>query len=122
LMNVNVDEADKLDITKGKFIVTKGGEETSVKVGELDDAVRYNCHYCEDFASELADISVGSVGSPAGFSTVLVRSSKGKELFETLKGTSEDSVSKEGLTKVASIKKTKAEGKKEGDDVPPILK
>ncbi|MDY6959259.1 MAG: Coenzyme F420 hydrogenase/dehydrogenase, beta subunit C-terminal domain [Halobacteriota archaeon] len=120
LMNVNVDEADKLDITKGKFIVTKGGEEASVKVGELDDAVRNNCHYCEDFASELADISVGSVGSPAGFSTVLVRSSKGKELFETLKGASEDSVSKEGLTKVASIKKTKAEGKKEGD-VPPIL-
>ena len=121
LMDVNIDDADKLDITKGKFIVSVGEKEASCKVGELDDAVRTNCEFCGDFASELADISVGSVGSPAGFSTVIVRSNKGKELIELLKDQTDGSVNKEVLSKVASIKKTKVAEKNEGD-VPPLLK
>ena len=100
-------------------IVTKGGEETSCKVCELDDAVRNNCHFCEDFASELADMSVGSVCSPAGFSTVLVRSNNGKELFEPFKDTSEDSVSKEGH--IYKEDENRGEEREGGGKIPPIL-
>jgi coenzyme F420 hydrogenase subunit beta len=35
-----------------------------------------------DYTSELADISIGGVGSPAGRSTVLIRNEKGKDIFE----------------------------------------
>ena len=121
LMDVDIDKADKLDITKGNFIVSIGGKEVSCKVGELDDAVRTNCEFCEDFTSEMADISVGSVGSPAGFSTVIIRSKKGKEVFDMLKDSSEDSVNKDVLKKVAQIKKEKVK-EKIGGDVPPILR
>jgi len=121
LMDVDIDKADKLDITKGKFIVSIDGKEVSCKVGELDEAVRTNCEFCEDFTSELADISVGSVGSPAGFSTVIIRSGKGKEILDLLKDASMDSVNKDVLKKVAKIKKDKVKEKLEGD-VPPILK
>ena len=35
-----------------------------------------------DFTSELSDISVGSVGSKEGWSTIIVRSDKGFELVK----------------------------------------
>jgi coenzyme F420 hydrogenase subunit beta len=42
--------------------------------------VRLACKLCLDFTSELADVSVGSIGSPRGWSTVIVRSAHGEEL------------------------------------------
>ena len=44
--------------------------------------VRSNCEHCIDFASEYADISVGNVGSPKGYSTVIVRNDRAKQIFE----------------------------------------
>ena len=35
-----------------------------------------------DFTSELSDISVGSVGSEEGWSTIIVRTDKGLELLK----------------------------------------
>lgn len=44
--------------------------------------MRKNCQICMDFASEDSDISVGSVGSPKGWSTVIVRTEKGFKLLK----------------------------------------
>ena len=41
------------------------------------------CGPCFDFASELADISVGSVGSSDGWSTVLTRTDAGEKLYSS---------------------------------------
>ena len=38
------------------------------------------CSVCTDFTAELADISVGSVGSAEGWSTVITRTERGDEL------------------------------------------
>jgi coenzyme F420 hydrogenase subunit beta len=43
---------------------------------------RLSCHCCHDLTSEMADISVGSIGSPDGWNTVLIRTLVGKELFD----------------------------------------
>ena len=40
------------------------------------------CEVCMDYTSELSDLSVGSVGSPAGWSTVIARTVKGLELLQ----------------------------------------
>ncbi|RLF16446.1 MAG: coenzyme F420 hydrogenase [Thermoprotei archaeon] len=74
----------KFAITKGKFIAYSGGNDViNVPLSEVKDYVRSSCHHCQDFTAELADISVGSVGSPDGWSTVIVRSSIGEELFKS---------------------------------------
>ena len=39
--------------------------------------VRPCCHSCGDFTSEFADLSVGNVGTPDGWSTVIVRNERG---------------------------------------------
>jgi coenzyme F420 hydrogenase subunit beta len=58
--------------------------------------------------SQLADISIGSVGSPEGFSTVIVRSGRGEKLLEGLAFEPKE-VRREDILKLAAIKKKKAE-------------
>jgi coenzyme F420 hydrogenase subunit beta len=79
---VSLENARKMDINKGQFSVhTKTGERTSVPVKEVTSLAREACHVCPDLTNELADVSVGSIGSPPGWSTVLIRTEKGKEVF-----------------------------------------
>jgi coenzyme F420 hydrogenase subunit beta len=77
LLNVDLDKAEKTQIRKGKFIVVIDGKESSVPVKDLSKAVENGCLSCPDFAAKYADVSVGSVGSEAGRSTVIVRSDVG---------------------------------------------
>lgn len=53
-----------------------------IPLSEAKSCMRKNCQVCMDFTSELSDISVGSVGSPEGWSTVIVRTDKGLELLK----------------------------------------
>lgn len=53
-----------------------------IPLKEAKSCMRKNCQVCMDFTSELSDISVGSVGSPEGWSTVIVRTEKGLKLLK----------------------------------------
>jgi coenzyme F420 hydrogenase subunit beta len=107
LLKVDLDLAEKANITKGNFIVTNEGKQVSCKVSELQEAVRTGCFFCTDFTSRLADISVGSVGSPDGYSTVITRSRKGEELFRLLKDPKETSADRDEIDRLASWKERK---------------
>jgi len=76
-------------------------------VKDLIAAVRTGCHFCTDFTSELADISVGMVGSPDGYSTVIVRSQKGEGLFHLLKGRDTLPVDCDEISRMAARKQTR---------------
>jgi coenzyme F420 hydrogenase subunit beta len=85
LLNVKINDVKKTDINKGKFFVyTKSGEELAVPVKEITKLAREDCEVCFDLTSESADISLGSVGSPSNWNTVIIRTLKGNELFEKL--------------------------------------
>ena len=107
LMGVDLDKADKTQIKRGKFIVLTDGKEASCSVKDLDKAVENGCVYCDDFTSTLADISVGSVGSNDGYSTVIVRSERGNKLIENLNFTKAE-VRKEDITRLSVLKKNRA--------------
>jgi coenzyme F420-reducing hydrogenase beta subunit len=108
LLGVDLDKAEKTQIHKGKFIVTVDGKEYSEKVKELHNAIQGGCAYCNDFVGWLSDVSVGSVGSAEGYSTVIVRSEKGKKLLENADLVKGD-VNKEEIIKLAGFKKKRAE-------------
>jgi len=108
LLNVNLDQAEKTQIHKGKFIVTINGQESSVPVKDLSKAVENGCLSCPDFPAKYADVSVGSVGSEAGRSTVIVRSDVGAKLVEGL-DIKKGEVKKEEIAKLSVNKKKRAQ-------------
>jgi coenzyme F420 hydrogenase subunit beta len=108
---IKIEDMVKNDITKGKiFIHTKDGKEHVKPVKVFNDIVDDCCLLCEDFTASFADLSVGSVGSSDGWSTVIVRSKAGEELLEK--------AAKKGYVEVAEevdpevIKKTEASKEK----------
>jgi len=108
LLGVDLDKSEKTQIHKGKFIVQVDGKEYSCRVRDLTKAVEKGCGFCDDFVSGLADVSIGSVGSPDGYSTVIVRSDVGKRLLNGIDFVKED-VNKEEIIKLSALKKQNAE-------------
>ena len=72
-----------MDISGGKFIIyLDSGEDLKVPLKEVKSYARHNCHFCEDLTADYADISVGSIGSGSGWSSVITRNKKGEEIFK----------------------------------------
>jgi coenzyme F420 hydrogenase subunit beta len=79
---VSLDEVEKFDIKKGKLKLTHKGETTEIPLAETQPYVRINCQICLDFSAELADVAVGAVGTPKGWSTLIVRTKQGSTLVD----------------------------------------
>ena len=70
-------QISRMDI-KGKLELTlSDGTVQNLSLSEVDRAVRKGCHSCADFSSLDADIAAGAVGSPAGYTTLIVRTEDG---------------------------------------------
>ena len=68
----------KLDV-KGKLDITRqDGSHLTVPLTELESCIRGGCHVCTDLTSVNADISAGAIGSPAGYTTLVIRTPTGK--------------------------------------------
>jgi coenzyme F420-reducing hydrogenase beta subunit len=106
LMGIDLDAVEKTQIKKGKFIATVKGQDCAVAVKDLGAAQEHGCHFCEDLTNKLADVSVGSVGSADGFSTVIVRSQAGAKLLENLQCTKGE-INKDEVTKLSTFKKSR---------------
>ncbi len=90
----------KMDISSGKFIIyLDKGEDLNVPLKDVKSYARHNCHFCEDLTADYADISVGSIGSGSGWSSVITRNKKGEELFK--------GASKAGLIESKNLKDVK---------------
>ncbi len=77
------EEIKKMDINKGHFFIHDiNGETFDVQIKQIKKYARFGCFLCDDLTSELSDISVGSIGSEPGWSTVIVRTNKGADLFQ----------------------------------------
>ncbi len=78
VMGVDIRDAVKMNFHKGKFIVDTSKETKEVPIKEVAPLARKGCSFCQDYTSYYADISVGSVGSDDGWSTVFVRTDTGE--------------------------------------------
>jgi coenzyme F420 hydrogenase subunit beta len=119
LLKVDIEKVKKTDISKGNFSIhTNCEEKLSIPIKDITHLAREDCEVCYDLTSESADISIGSIGSPSGWNTVLIRTKKGKELFDELRKNEMITVEKlsdikpglPALEKIALSKKTKCSG------------
>ncbi len=113
---VKLKEMKKVDIKGKNFIIKKeSGDVLKIPLKEAYKYRRAGCKVCLDFSSRLSDVSVGSVGSPSGYSTVIVRSEKAKEIFESMEkdGVIETKeVDDEGLEKIRKLAQLKVKDSK----------
>ncbi len=78
-LGINLDDIKKINI-KGKMLVTTGLGTTAIPLSDIKQYTRESCTVCEDFSSELSDISVGGLGLD-GWTFTIIRTEKGEELF-----------------------------------------
>jgi len=81
-LDINLESIVKLNI-KDDFIITMtSGVTIHVPLEEIDDVARTACFACQDFSNEYADISVGGLGSPDGYTTTLLRTKLGSSVYD----------------------------------------
>lgn len=98
---VDVSKVDKFQIKSGKlFALEEGRVVYEAKLSKVKEFVRPCCHGCEDFASEYADISVGNIGTPDGWSTVIVRTQRGEDVLKAAE--------RAGLVEIKPVEEGKA--------------
>ncbi|MHC1605179.1 MAG: Coenzyme F420 hydrogenase/dehydrogenase, beta subunit C-terminal domain [Candidatus Methanofastidiosia archaeon] len=103
---VDFTNVKKMDIGGGKFdIHSVDGDIISIPLKKTRKYEHKPCHVCLDYVGELADISVGSVGTPNGYSTVFVRSKKGLEVWNSMHKRVEATSLEEGGVDIALIEK-----------------
>lgn len=84
IMGVDIRDVVKMNFHKGNFIVSTNKETKEVPIKDVAPLARKGCHYCQDYTSYYADISVGSVGSDDGWSTVFVRTATGEKYLNKI--------------------------------------
>jgi coenzyme F420 hydrogenase subunit beta len=77
--DVDLEEVGRVDVIRGKLIIQdKRGEAIFEEpIRDFHGAALKGCDECADFMGHTADISVGSVGSADGYSSVLIRTEEG---------------------------------------------
>jgi len=85
---IPLEQVGKVDVIHGKMIVEDhdGTVLVSEPVRDFHGAALKGCDECADFLGHGADISVGSVGSEDGYSSVLVRTPAGQAAFDRVRG------------------------------------
>jgi len=82
-LGVNLSAIKKMNI-KGKMLITTESEVKAIPLADVKPYVRKSCRFCNDFSSELADISVGGLGLD-GWTFAVIRTKEGEEVFEAAK-------------------------------------
>jgi coenzyme F420 hydrogenase subunit beta len=79
-LGINLNNITKINI-KGKMLVTTKSNVKAIPLMEVKEYARKSCSFCNDFSSELADISAGGLGLD-GWTFVVIRTKEGEEFFE----------------------------------------
>ncbi len=87
ILGLNIEDVVKMDFGGGKFwAYTRDGGEHNVPIAEIASLARNPCHNCCDYTSVHADISVGSVGAPDGWNSVMIRTDVGEKYINMVDG------------------------------------
>jgi coenzyme F420 hydrogenase subunit beta len=71
----------KVNVKEDFLIYLNNGKVIHIPFEEIDSIARPACLVCPDFSAEFSDISFGGLGSPEGYTTVLLRSERGKMVY-----------------------------------------
>jgi coenzyme F420 hydrogenase subunit beta len=132
ILGVNLDDIQKMNIREDFIVKLKNGDTKHIPLEKVEEFARSACLACSDFANDFADISFGGLGSPEGWTTVLIRTELGEaiyqdairhgfiEEYEKNQGASDNHNPKqlEKITEFANMKRDRALKNKNMEDKP----
>jgi len=81
-LGLDLDDLARVNV-KGKLLFyTKDGEEAAYSLKQAHEFTRPGCLRCPDFAAEHADISFGGLGQSEGWTLTIIRTDKGRDLWD----------------------------------------
>ncbi len=75
------DNVEKMNIKEQVILKLKDRQEVKIDFNELNEFVRPACFGCPDFSNVYADLSFGGLGSRDNYTTALIRTDKGEEIY-----------------------------------------
>ena len=119
--NVDMNDVNECRIEKNfLWFYLKEGQVFKIPIEKAKSCIRKNCNICMDFTSELSDISVGSVGSQEGWSTIIIRTDKGLELVKNAEN--DDYIQTKPIDESGIILIEKLANKKKKENLSEIIK
>jgi coenzyme F420 hydrogenase subunit beta len=79
-LGINLHSIKKIDIKGKAMTITADAKETTIPLASIEKYTRKACKLCNDFSSELADISAGSLGLN-DWTLMVIRTSIGEQIF-----------------------------------------
>ncbi len=113
-----LEQVAKLDIKGKEFhVYDTAGTLHVVPFDAVEEFANTGCFACSDYTAELADLSVGSVGSSPGWSTVLTRTELGERLLHDARAKGYVDVTEEvklkDIERLTKLKRRRAEQHRE---------
>jgi len=71
----------KINIKEDLMLHLQNGQVKHIPLQEIDFMKKHACFFCEDYSAEFADISFGGLGSKEGWTTVVTRTSNGRNIY-----------------------------------------
>jgi len=108
-IGASLDQIEKINLKDDFIVKLKDGRVEHIDLEDLGPIVRSACLACTDFSNYSADISVGGLGSPDGYTTVLVRNRAAQRLINLAisQGYLEETEPKDALEKVRRMAERK---------------
>jgi coenzyme F420 hydrogenase subunit beta len=79
---IKLKDVSKMNIKDGIIFDMNDGKRVDLSFEKIEPLVRSACLSCLDFSNDFADISVGGLGSPDGYTTTMLRTEIGLQRFE----------------------------------------
>ena len=117
---ISPDDISSVNVKEDFILNMKSGIQVHIPMNEVEKIARPACLRCSHFANDFADVSVGGLGSPDGYTTVMIRTIEGKQRFadavfkgsiELICGMTNEDRKADRLRKVALIKEFAARKK-----------
>ncbi len=82
VIGANLDDIEKLNIREDLIVELVNGEKKHIPLEKMEKFTRSACLACTDFTNEYADISFGGLGSPEGWTTIIIRTEAGERVYQ----------------------------------------
>lgn len=83
MLGTNIRDVKRMNIAHGCFYLNEWDDNKRIPLKEMHGFEQKGCDVCKDFSSLFADLSLGTAGSPPSYSTVILRTKKGLDLFNS---------------------------------------